>query len=128
MNGDYDQASALFEESLELNRNINDQGMVFAELQNLGWVEAHQRNIDRVERCFADSQRLESSNDPYSTAMKILSEACITYGRGDKSKSQTLLKRAQATFKEAKIVPSPDDQFEINWLREQLEKDSRSSS
>ena len=41
LTGDYDQAAALFEQSLELNRKIGDQGMVAAELQNLGFVEIH---------------------------------------------------------------------------------------
>jgi tetratricopeptide (TPR) repeat protein len=128
MTGDYDQAAALFEQSLDLNRKINDQGMVFAELQNLGWVEVHRRNVDKAERCFTESEKLESANDPYSGAMRILSHAFIAFARGDKSGSRTLLQRAQSMFREAKIVPGPDDQFEINWLSENLERDSRSSS
>ncbi len=119
---DYDGAAALFEQSLELNRKINDQGMVFAELQNLGWVEVHRGNIDKAERCFTESEKLESANDPYSTAMKILSQAFITFGRGDKDGSRTLLQRAQSTFKEAKIEPGPDDQFEIDWLQGHLDR------
>jgi tetratricopeptide (TPR) repeat protein len=120
MLGDYDKAAGLFEESLDLNRKINDQGMVFAELQNLGWVEVHRGNIDKAERCFNESEKLESASDPYSTAMKILSQAFIAFGRGDKDRSRILLLRAEDIFQEAKIVPGPDDQFEINWIHEHL--------
>ena len=56
MTGDYDQAAALFEQSLALNRKINDQGMVGAELQNLGLVEIHRGNTDAAERYFAESE------------------------------------------------------------------------
>ena len=54
LTGDYDQAAALFEQSLELNRKIRDQGMVAAELQNLGFVEIHRGNVDAAERYFTE--------------------------------------------------------------------------
>jgi tetratricopeptide (TPR) repeat protein len=120
MLGDYDKAAELIEQNLELNRKINDQGMVIAELQNLGWVEAHRGHFDKAERCFTESEKLESANDPYSMAMTILGRAFIAFGRGDKDQARTLLTRAQDTFREAKISPGPDDQFEINWIQEQL--------
>ena len=120
MTGNYDQAAALFEQSLNLNRQINDQGMVIAELQNLGWVEVHRGNIDKAERCFTESEKLESTSDPYGAAMNKLSQAFIAFARGDKNKSRTLFERAQSMFEEAKMDPGPDDQFEINWLSDQL--------
>src|SRR3989442_14054544 len=40
MLADYDTAADLFSKSVELNRKIGDQGMVTAELQNLGLVPA----------------------------------------------------------------------------------------
>jgi hypothetical protein len=42
--------------------------------------------------------------------------------RGDKNESRALFQRAQSMFKEAKMDPSPDDQFEIDWLQDQLGK------
>jgi len=121
--GDYDQAAALFEQSLALNRKINDEGMVRAELQNLGLVEVHRGNTDVAERYFAESERLGSTDDPYSTAMASLYRAFIAFGRGNKNESRTLLQRAQAILKEAKMDAGPDDQFEINWLSAHLEND-----
>jgi tetratricopeptide (TPR) repeat protein len=120
MTGDYDQAAALFEQSLSLNRKINDQGMVRAELQNLGLVEIHRGNTDSAERYFAESERLGSTDDPYNMAMASLYRAFIAFGRGSKNESRTLLQRAQAILKEAKMDAGPDDQFEINWLSAHL--------
>jgi tetratricopeptide (TPR) repeat protein len=120
MTGDYDQAAALFEQSLDLNRKIGDPGMVRAELQNLGLVEIHRGNADVAERYFSESERLGSADDPYSTAMTNLYRAFIAFNRGDKTGSRTLVQRAQSILKEAKIDAAPDDQFEINWLREHL--------
>jgi tetratricopeptide (TPR) repeat protein len=123
MTGDYDQAASLFEQSLALNRKINDQGMVRAELQNLGLVEIHRGNADVAESYFAESERLGSANEPYSKSMASLYRAFIAFGRGNKNESRTLLQHAQSILKEAKMDAAPDDQFEINWLREQLERD-----
>src|SRR2546426_1365929 len=121
MTGDYDQAAALFEQSLELNRKINDQGMVRAELQNRGLVEIHRGNTDAAERYFAESEILGSTDDPYNTAMASLYRAFIAFGRGNKNESRTLLQSAQAILKQAKMDAGPDDQFEINWLSAHLE-------
>ena len=122
MTGDHDQAAALFEQSLALNRKINDQGMVRAELQNLGLVEIHRGNTDSAERYFAESERLGSTHDPYGMAMASLYGAFIAFGQGNKNESRTLLQRAQAILKEAKMDAGPDDQFEINWLSAHLER------
>jgi tetratricopeptide (TPR) repeat protein len=122
MTGDYDQAASLFEQSLALNRKINDQGMVRAELQNLGLVEIHRGNTDVAERYFAESERLGSADEPYSKSMASLYRAFIAFGRGDKNESRNLLQHAQSILKEAKMDAGPDDRFEINWLREQLER------
>jgi tetratricopeptide (TPR) repeat protein len=122
MTGDYDKAAVLFEQSLALNRKIEDEGMVMAELQNLGLVEIHRGHSDAAERYFAESERLGFTDGPYSTAMISLYRASIAFVRGDKNGSRTLLQRAESILKEAKMEAAPDDQFEINWLHEQLER------
>jgi len=125
MRGEYDQAAALFEKSLDLNRKLEDPGMVMAELQNLGLVEIHRGNIDAAERYFAESENLGTAEDPYGIAMMHLYRAAIELVRGNTDGSRTLLQRAQSTLKEAGIEAAPDDQFEINWVHEQLEKNVR---
>jgi hypothetical protein len=49
----------------------------------------------------------------------------ITFTRGDHDLSRTLLQRAESILKDAKMDASPDDQFEINWLRGKLEESVR---
>ncbi len=125
LKGDYDQAAALFEQSLELNRKIRDQGMVAAELQNLGFVEIHRGNVDAAERYFTEGEKIGPAGDPYSAAMGIINKAVIALLRGNKDESRSLLQRAQSVFKEARIDPGADDQFEIDWLHGQLEQNVR---
>jgi tetratricopeptide (TPR) repeat protein len=122
MSGDYDQAAALFEQSLDLNRKIGDQGMVRAELQNLGLVEIHRGNVDTAERYFAESERIGSANDPYSLAMAHLYRSAMEFVRGNRDESRTQLQRAQSILKEAGMEAGSDDQFEIDWLQTQLTK------
>src|SRR6266581_2859505 len=125
LTGDYDQAAALFEQSLELNRKIGDQGMVAAELQNLGFVEIHRGNVDAAERYFTEGEKIGPASDPYSTAMSIINKAVIAFLRGNLDESRSLLQHAQSVFKEVGIAPGADDQFEINWLQKQLTKSVR---
>jgi len=54
--------------------------------------------------------------------MSIINKAVIAFLRGNRDESRILLQRAQSVFKEAGIAPGADDQFEIDWLNEQLEK------
>ena len=119
--GDYDGAAELFQQSLDLNRRINDQGMVAAKLQNLGFVELHRGNLEHAKRCFTEFEKLGFSDDAYFSGMNLFAQAYLVYAEsGEKDRSQILFQRAQDIFKEAKITPGPDDQFEINWIREQL--------
>ena len=122
LTGDYDKAAALFEQSLALNRKIGDQGMVAAELQNLGFVEIHRGNTDAAERYFTEGEKIVPASDPYSTAMAVINKAAIAFLRGNKGESRTFLQRAQSLLKEAGIDPGADDQFEIDWLHGQLTK------
>ncbi len=120
--GDCDQAAALFGKSVDLNRRLGDEGMVRAELQNLGLVEIHRGNVDAAEWCFSESEKLGVMDDPYSKAMSYLYSAVVTFMRGDRDRSRALLASSRSTFKEAGVDPAPDDQFEIDWLLRQLAK------
>ncbi len=119
--GDYDKAAELFEQSLALNRKINDQGMMAAELQNLGFVELHRGNLEHAKRCFTEYEKLGFSDDPYFAGMDLFAQAFLVCAeRGERDRSLVLFQRAQDIFKEAGIIPGPDDQFEINWIHEKL--------
>jgi tetratricopeptide (TPR) repeat protein len=118
--GDYDGAADLFRESLDLNREIGDDGMVCVELHNLGHVEIHRDNAEEAERLFSELTRISSADDPYSAAMSSLNGAAIAYTRGDDAGASALLERAESTLREARIPAAADDRFELDWLRERL--------
>ena len=121
LTGDYDKAAELFQQSLDLNRRINDKGMVAAELQNLGFVELHRGNMENAKRCFTEYETLGFSDDPYFSGMNLFAQAYLVFSEsGEKDRSQTLFQRAQDIFNEAGITPGPDDQSEINWIQQQL--------
>jgi tetratricopeptide (TPR) repeat protein len=118
--GDYDQAAALFTESLELNRRLGDHGMVAVELHNLGHVEIHRGNVDAAERHFAECADPGSAVDPYSMAMSQLNQAMVAFARGDLPRAATLLDGARSTLKKDGIDLAADDTFEIDWLGREL--------
>jgi hypothetical protein len=57
--------------------------------------------------------------------MNRLYRSAIELVRGNGERSRALLQRAQSILKEAKIDAAPDDQFEIEWVHEQLTKNVR---
>ncbi|HEY2937933.1 MAG TPA: tetratricopeptide repeat protein [Gaiellaceae bacterium] len=118
--GDYDEAAALFVESLDLNRRLGDRGMIRVELHNLGHVEIHRGNVDAAERYFAECAQLASGDDPYGSAMSELNLAAVAFGRGDRLRAGELLARARSILDETGTQTSPDDQFELDWRRAQL--------
>jgi tetratricopeptide (TPR) repeat protein len=116
--GNYDEAAALFQESLALNRRIGNPGMVAVELHNLGHVEIHRGNVDAAEECF---KQVPHSDDPHSEAMSRLNEATVAFLRGDLDRARALLETADAFFAESPMAGvAIDDRFELDWLRDQL--------
>jgi tetratricopeptide (TPR) repeat protein len=117
--GDYDEAAALFEQSLELNRRIGDTGMVDVELHNLGSVELRRGNLDEAERYFAECPEPQS-DDPYAVALTAFNEAAIALGRGNRERATTLFTRGEAVLGEAHIDLATDDRADVDWLRNRL--------
>lgn len=120
LTGNYDQAAALFEESLALNRRLGDLGMVGVELHNLGHVEIHRGNIDAAERYFAESEELTASDDAYGAAMTHLNRAVVALARGEDDRARALLGVSESLLMETDLYQAPDDRFELDWLRGQL--------
>jgi hypothetical protein len=117
--GELDEAAAFFERSLALNRELDDEGMVGVELHNLGHVELHRGNVDAARRYFEELER-RGSDDPYGTAMEQLNAGALALAEGDRARAATLLAAADAALAESGIEPAPDDQFELDRLRQQL--------
>jgi len=122
MLADYDTAADLFSKSVELNRKIGDKGMVTAELQNLGLVEAHQGNYESAEKHFKEAETMGSGGDAYGAAMVQLQKAIVAYGRRDHDQASQLLASSKTLLEKAGIDPGPDDKFEIEWLEQQLRR------
>ena len=122
MLGDYEEAALLFGESLDLNRRIEDKGMVIAELTNLGLVEIHRNNVERAEQLLDEAEKLTGSapDDPYGKAMTSLNKAMLAYRKNDIAQARSLLSEAKSIFAEAKIDPATDDKSEIDWLDHEL--------
>jgi tetratricopeptide (TPR) repeat protein len=122
MLGDYEKASSLFAESVELNKRLGDRGMVTAELNNLGLVEIHRNNVDTAERLFDESEKISGSRDPYGHGMALLNKAMVAFRRGRISQARSLLLDARSTFERSGIEPAKDDRFELDWLDHELTK------
>jgi tetratricopeptide (TPR) repeat protein len=120
MLGDYDEAAKLFEESLALNRELDDPSMIAVELHNLGHVELHRGNVDAAARYFAEFAELGSADDPYGVALEQLNEAALAFARGDRDEPRRLVARIDAIVADSGTELAPDDRFEVEWLRSRL--------
>ena len=123
LDGELDAAVELYAESLELNRRLEDAMFVAMELHNLGHVEVRRGNVDVAKRYFAECADLRSAENPYDVAMASLNSAALAVADGDRQTGSELLSRAEQTLAQAAIVLDPDDQSEVDWLREQLPPD-----
>ena len=117
--GRLDDAAALYDESLELNRRLDDSYMVAVEHHNLGHVELHRGNVEIAERHFAYARAARTDN-PYDNAMTHLNQASLAHAAGRRDEAVELLARAESTLDAAGIALDPDDRYEVDWLRERL--------
>ena len=118
--GDLDLAADLLGQSLALNRRIDDQGMIVVELHNLGHIELHRGNVDVARRLFEEVEARSQADDPYSLAMSHLNAGALAFVDGDHERATQELASADATLRDSGVEPAPDDQFELDNLREQL--------
>lgn len=117
MLGDYDEAARLFRESLDLNRRIDDPGMIGVELHNLAHVELHRGDLAEAEGLFAELAAHDAGEDPYSGALGRLNEAALAFARGDREEARALLAQLDRELDESGVELAPDDEFERGWLR-----------
>jgi tetratricopeptide (TPR) repeat protein len=120
LSGDLDGAVGLYTESLELNHGLGNSLMVGMELHNLGHVELRRGNLDTAKRHFAECRELRNSDNPYDVAMTDLNDAALAVDAGEREEASRLLGRAEQTLAGAGIVLDPDDQSEVDWLRDRL--------
>jgi tetratricopeptide (TPR) repeat protein len=119
--GALDEAAPLFEESLALNRQLGDAGMVIVELHNLGHVELRRGQVDHAERCFAECDALAGdSDDPYDTALRLFNRASVAFARGHRPDAAALLAQARALLAHAQVDLAADDAREFDELGRRL--------
>jgi tetratricopeptide (TPR) repeat protein len=117
--GDLDEAAALLYRSLELNRQIDDAGMVGVELHNLAYVELHRGDFDTARRLFGELASRVTADDPFTAVMIRMNEAAVALTSEDREGAASLLASVDAMLEESGIELPPDDQYELQWLRAQ---------
>ena len=124
MLGDYDGAASLFRRSVELNRRIEDSGMVMAELNNLCFVEIHRDRADEAEAAFAESERMSPTppDDLYGQGMASLIRGMVAYRRGEIKRAKSLLTRARTNFKRSGAQLGKEEESELDWLTQALKR------
>ncbi len=115
---DLDEAAVLFEESLALNRRLQDAGMVVCELHNLGFVQVRRGAADAAEQLFAECERLSPAEDPFARAFGELNRGAVAFVRRDPGTARLKLGAAEALLREAGL--DPDGEADVRWLREKL--------
>lgn len=99
--GDLDGAARLFEQSLEVNKRVGDEGMAEVEQYNLGLVHVRRGDNEAAARYltgFAD--------DPLAAAM-------LAYAKGDHHGAMAWLEQVGGDL-------PVDDRANCEWLRERL--------
>lgn len=119
LSGDYDRARELYLESVALGDELGDERRKQQEFHNLGWLELHRGDADTAERMFAERDA-RSGLDAMGDAWTELNRAGIALARGRRDEAARLFEAGSRRLDELGAALDPDDQFEFDWLREQL--------
>jgi tetratricopeptide (TPR) repeat protein len=110
-------ARALYEESLARNRG---GAMEVVELHNLLHVELHLGEPESARGRFVELERLRKEGDAYNGAMRSLNLAAFAYGDGDRDAARAHLDACTTALSNDGIALDPDDQYEVDRLRDEL--------
>jgi hypothetical protein len=111
MRGEYAGARMFYLESIELNRELGEEGMVAAEHRNLGYVELHDGHVSRARELFAIASK-NGALEPYV----VLDAAALALEDGDVRTARELA----AKFAAAGLILDPDDAAELEALQARL--------
>ena len=123
LQGDYASARELYLESMRLNRELGNDAWTSMEQHNLGWVELHLGAVDEAAAHFRERDS-ESSIDAYGNAWSELNWSAVTLARGDRSEAKRRFATGWRALQALDVTLDPDDQSELDWLREQLQRAS----
>jgi tetratricopeptide (TPR) repeat protein len=100
--------------SLDLARDLGNEGLVANELHNLGWVELHLGNVEAAEERFREFER--AAKAAYLHPWIDLDRAAIAFARGDVDEARARLAAGETQIAELGLLQDPDDQHELDWL------------
>jgi predicted ATPase/Tfp pilus assembly protein PilF len=99
--GDWETATRLHEESLQISRRIGDQQGVAWSLNNLGVVAIGQGNYGRAQTLLEENLAVaEHTNDKAGIATALIDLGQIAHYGGDDERARTLFTRSLALFRE----------------------------
>lgn len=119
LSGDYERAREVYLESVALADRLGDEQRKQQEFHNLGWVELHRGDVEAAARMFAERDA-RSGIDAYTDAWKDLNASAVALGRGDRNEATLLFDSGAGKLADLGVALDPDDQFELDWLRQQL--------
>jgi len=125
MEGQLDEARALYLESRELNASLGNELMVVGEDHNLVHVALHSGDPREAERRFRMSSEWIFANDnAYLRPYALLDAGILALHDGDLERAGRLIACAQRVFEDTDSTPDPDDRVELEdaiaRLRQQL--------
>jgi tetratricopeptide (TPR) repeat protein len=118
----YDEARALYLESLDLNRLLGNRASVQMEQHNLGWVDIHRGAIDTAEDWFRERDA-GTAPDAYGRVWNELNWAAVDAERGNIASARRRLTTGKKQLEELGVTLDPDDRFELDWLTKRLAAD-----
>jgi tetratricopeptide (TPR) repeat protein len=115
MEGQLDEARALYLESRELNESLDNELMVVGEDHNLVHVALHSGDRDEAERRFRMSSEWIFANDnAYLRPYALLDAGILALHDGDLERAGRLIACAQRIFEDTDSIPDPDDRVELD--------------
>ena len=117
--GRYEDARALYVESLERAQKGGAAAVAAMERHNLGWVELHRGDVDAAERWFRERDA-GSPPDGYGDAWVELNWAGVALARGKREEAAQRFRQGKAALDRLGVALDPDDRFEVEWLEREL--------
>jgi len=115
MEGQLDEARALYLESRELNESLGNNTNVAGEDHNLVHVALHSGDRDEAERRFRMSSEWIFANDnAYLRPYAFLDAGILRLYDGDLERAGRLVACAQRIFEDTDAIPDPDDRVELD--------------
>ena len=95
------------------------RAFVTMEKHNLGWVELHLGNVGAAEARFRERDA-ETESDAYGDAWSDLNWAAIAVAQDKRDEAEKRMAAGTDALEKLGVSLDPDDQSELDWLREQI--------